>query len=86
MFNGIFQVPEPVNEPILQYRPGSGERAELTAKLKEMLGQQAEVPMIIGGKEVRSGKLADIRCPHDHQHVIGRYHQDYIDGILSEMV
>ncbi len=75
MFNGIFQVPEPVNEPILQYRPGSGERAELSAKLKEMLGQQAEVPMIIGGKEVRSGKLADIRCPHDHQHVIGRYHQ-----------
>ncbi|MHC4336610.1 MAG: L-glutamate gamma-semialdehyde dehydrogenase [Planctomycetota bacterium] len=75
MFNGIFQVPEPVNEPILQYRPGSGERAELSAKLKEMLGQQIEVPMIIGGKEVRSGKLADIRCPHDHQHVIGRYHQ-----------
>jgi 1-pyrroline-5-carboxylate dehydrogenase len=75
MFNGIFQVPEPVNEPILQYRPGSGERAELSAKLKEMLGQQVEVPMIIGGKEVRSGKLADIRCPHDHQHVIGRYHQ-----------
>ena len=75
MFNGIFQVPEPVNEPILQYRPGSGERAELSAKLKEMLGQEVEVPMIIGGKEVRSGKLADIRCPHDHQHVIGRYHQ-----------
>jgi 1-pyrroline-5-carboxylate dehydrogenase len=75
MFNGIFQVPEPVNEPILQYRPGSGERAELSAKLKEMLGEQVEVPMIIGGKEVRSGKLADIRCPHDHQHVIGRYHQ-----------
>jgi len=75
MFNGIFQVPEPVNEPILQYGPGSAERAGLAAKLKEMLGQQVEVPMIIGGKEVRSGKLADIRCPHDHQHILGRYHQ-----------
>jgi len=75
MFNGIFQVPEPVNEPILQYGPGSGERAELADKLQEMLGEEVEVPMIIGGKEVRSGKLADIRCPHDHQHLLGRYHQ-----------
>jgi len=75
MFNCIFHVPEPVNEPILQYAPGSSERAELTGKLKEMLGKQVEVPMIIGGKEVCSGKLADIRCPHDHQHLLGKYHQ-----------
>jgi 1-pyrroline-5-carboxylate dehydrogenase len=75
MFNGIFQVPEPVNEPILQYAPGTGDRAELAAKLKEMLGEQAEVPMIIGGKEVRNGNLAEIRCPHDHQHLLGTYHQ-----------
>jgi 1-pyrroline-5-carboxylate dehydrogenase len=75
MFNGIFQVPEPVNEPILQYVPGSGERAELASKLKEMLSEEVEVPMIIGGEEVRSGKLADIRCPHDHKHILGRYHQ-----------
>ncbi len=75
MFNGIFHIPRPVNEPGLQYVPGSPERAELTAKLKEMLGQEVEVPMIIGGEEVRSGKLADIRCPHDHHHVLGKYHQ-----------
>ncbi len=75
MFNGIFHIPRPANEPCLQYTPGSPERAELTAKLKEMLGQQVEVPMIIGGEEVHSGKLADIRCPHDHQHVLGKYHQ-----------
>jgi len=75
MFNCIFHVPEPVNEPILQYAPGSSERVELTGKLKEMLGKQVEVPMIIGGKEVCSGKLADIRCPHDHQHLLGKYHQ-----------
>ncbi len=74
MFNGLFQIPQPVNEPVLGYAPGSPERAELTAKLEEMLGQQVEVPMIIGGQEVRSGDLANMVCPHDHQHVLGRYH------------
>ena len=75
MFNGIFHIPAPLNEPCLQYAPGSGERVELKAKLKEMLGQQVDVPMIIDGEEVRSGQLADIRCPHDHHHILGRYHQ-----------
>ena len=75
MFNGVFHIPRPVNEPCLQYTPGSPECAELSAKLKEMLGRQVEVPMVIDGEEVRSGKLADIRCPHDHQHVLGQYHQ-----------
>ena len=75
MFNGIFGIPEPANEPCLQYAPGSPERAELTANLKEMLQTQIEVPMIIDGEEVRNGHLADIRCPHDHRHVLGRYHQ-----------
>jgi len=75
MFNGIFHIPQPVNEPCLQYAPGSPERAELTARLNEMLNQQVDVPMIIGGEEVRNGKIGDIRCPHNHQHVLGRYHQ-----------
>jgi 1-pyrroline-5-carboxylate dehydrogenase len=75
MFNGIFRVPQPKNEPILSYAPGSAERAELQGKLKEMLGQEVEVPMIIGGKEVRNGNLADISCPHDHKHKLGTYHQ-----------
>ena len=75
MFNGIFRIPQPVNEPILQYAPGSRERAELSAKLKEMLEGHIEIPMIIGGEEVRNGNLAEIRCPHDHQHVLGKYHQ-----------
>jgi 1-pyrroline-5-carboxylate dehydrogenase len=75
MFNGIFQIPRPMNEPALQYAPGSRERAELSAKLKEMLDGQIEVPMIIDGQEVRNGNLAEIRCPHDHQHVLGKYHQ-----------
>lgn len=75
MFNGIFRVPRPKNEPILSYAPGSAERVELQGKLKEMLGQEVEVPMIIGGEEVRNGNLADIRCPHDHKHKLGTYHQ-----------
>jgi 1-pyrroline-5-carboxylate dehydrogenase len=75
MFNGIFQVPQPVNEPVLNYAPGSPERAEVKAKLDEMLGQQVDVPMLIGGEEVRNGALADMVCPHDHGHVLGHYHQ-----------
>jgi 1-pyrroline-5-carboxylate dehydrogenase len=75
MFNGIFRIPQPKNEPCFQYAPGSPERAELSAKLKEMLGKQVDVPMIIDGEEIRNGKLADIRCPHDHRHLLGRYHQ-----------
>ncbi|MHC4646071.1 MAG: L-glutamate gamma-semialdehyde dehydrogenase [Planctomycetota bacterium] len=75
MFNGIFHVRQPENEPCLQYALGSPEREELSGTLKEMLGRQVEVPMIINGEEVRNGKLADMRCPHDHQHLLGRYHE-----------
>ena len=75
MFNGIFRIPQPVNEPCLQYAPGSPERTELSSRLQEMLNGQIEVPMIIGGEEVRNGNLADIRCPHNHQQVLGKYHQ-----------
>jgi len=75
MFNGIFNIPEPTNEPALTYAPGSPERAELKAKLSEMLSQDHHVGMIIGGKEVRDGKSAKMRCPHDHNHILGTYHQ-----------
>ncbi len=74
MFNGVFQVPQPVNEPALDYAPGSRERAELKAALSQMSDTQFEVPMIIGGKEVRSGNLAEIRCPHDNSKVLGHVH------------
>lgn len=75
MFNGLFKVPLPVNEPIKSYAPGTAERSALKATLKEMLGEEFEVPMIIGGKEVRNGDLAKMVCPHDHQHVLGTYHK-----------
>ncbi len=75
MFNGIFRVPQPVNEPVLNYAPGSPERTQVKVTLDEMLGQKVDVPMIIGGEEIRGGELADIICPHDYQHKLGQFHQ-----------
>jgi len=75
MSKGVYNVPEPVNEPVKQYAPGSTEKAELEAKLKGMKSEQIEIPMFIGGEEVRSGNLVPISPPHDHQHILGNYHQ-----------
>jgi len=75
MFNGIFHILQPTNETALDYAPASTERAKLKARLKQMLAQQIDVPMIIGGKELRNGNLRQIRCPHDHKHILGRFHE-----------
>ena len=75
MSNAIFRVPKPNNEPVLAYRPGSPERAALKAKLAEMSAQEIEVPIIIGGKEIRTGNLAEMRAPHDHNLKLGVYHK-----------
>ncbi|HSM14928.1 MAG TPA: L-glutamate gamma-semialdehyde dehydrogenase [Thermoanaerobaculia bacterium] len=75
MLNGIARIPDPVNEPVLNYAPGSPERASLKARLDSMLREAPEIPLIIGGREVRTGKVTEIVCPHDHRHVLGSYHQ-----------
>ncbi|HEY7819583.1 MAG TPA: 1-pyrroline-5-carboxylate dehydrogenase, partial [Vicinamibacteria bacterium] len=75
MTNAVIQIPEPINEPLLSYAPGSPERKTLKAQLKEMLATEIEVPILVGGKEVRTGDLADIRVPHDHGHLLGRFHK-----------
>jgi len=75
MFNGLFHIRKPVNEPVLNYSPGSDERRELKAKLKEMLETPIEIPCIIGGKEVTTGDFVEMTAPHDHQQVLGRYHR-----------
>jgi 1-pyrroline-5-carboxylate dehydrogenase len=72
--NAVFKVPVPVNEPNNSYAPGTPERAELKAALAELSGQKIEIPLIIGGKEVRTGKLGKVVMPHDHQHVLAEYH------------
>ena len=75
MPNGIFDVPYPINEPIYDYNPGSSEKAELKNTLDDMLSKEIEIPMVIGGEDVKSGNLADCRCPHDHKHLLGQYHK-----------
>ncbi|HEX2189306.1 MAG TPA: L-glutamate gamma-semialdehyde dehydrogenase [Longimicrobiaceae bacterium] len=73
--NSIPQVPQPRNEPVLPYAPGSPERAELKAALDRMSGERIEIPVIVGGKEIRTGNTADSVVPHDHGHVLATYHQ-----------
>jgi len=67
--------PVPMNEPVLGYLPGSPERTELKAKIKELAGQTVDIPIIIDGREVRTDDLGECRVPHDHQHLLGTYHK-----------
>jgi hypothetical protein len=73
--NGIIQIPAPINDPNKTYAPGSPERASLKKRLDEMLKEVVDIPAIIGGKEVRTGKTLDVVCPHDHKHKLGVAHQ-----------
>ena len=75
MSNGIYQVPRPDNEPILNYGPGSPEKAKLKAALEELKGKEVEIPLIIDGQEVRTGRLGDCVMPHNHGHRLGQFHQ-----------
>jgi 1-pyrroline-5-carboxylate dehydrogenase len=70
-----FRVPAPFNEPNLLYGPGSPEKARLKARLAELAGEELEIPLVIGGKEVRTGRVAEARCPHRHAKVLARFHQ-----------
>jgi len=74
-FNGIRRVPPPVNEPVKAYGPGSPEKTELKARLKAMAGERLDIPLVIGGKEVRTGDKAKAVMPHDHRHVLGDWHK-----------
>ncbi len=73
--NSIFKIPEPINEPVMNYAPGSSERKELKARIAELRGQVVDIPLIIGGKEVRTGRTVDITIPHENKKVIGRFHK-----------
>jgi 1-pyrroline-5-carboxylate dehydrogenase len=74
-FNGTRRVPPPRNEPVRAYVPGSAERVELKARLQALAGERLEIPLIIGGKEVRSGDIARAVMPHDHHHILGDWHR-----------
>src|SRR6476469_975362 len=87
---GYFSYPMPVNEPVYSYAPGSAERAALNKTLAELKSRQADIPMYIGGKEVRTGKTIAIHPPHETAHLLGHFHagdashvQQAIDAALA---
>jgi len=75
MANSIFQVPYPVNEPILSYAPGSPEKEQVLAMYDHLYNTPLEVPMRIGSQEVKTGDLGTMHPPHDHKHQLGTYHK-----------
>lgn len=71
---GDFYYPLPINEPVLNYAPGSKEKLALKAALKELKSSKIDVPMYIGSEEVRTGKTMEIRPPHERKHLLGHFH------------
>ena len=74
--------PEPSNEPVLAYAPGSKERASLAAELARQRAEQVEIPMVIGGERVTTGEFGECRPPHEHGHLLGRFHKGGKDETL----
>lgn len=75
MNNGRVLITRPVNEPVKEYLPNSAERIALEAELKRQSSEEIEIPLIINGKEVRTGNLGKVVMPHDHKHVLAHYHK-----------
>src|SRR5947208_12474893 len=73
-FNGRRRTPPPINEPVRSYAPGSPERAELKARLDSMSAEQVDIPVVVDGREIRTGDTAQLVMPHAHQHVLGTWH------------
>ena len=74
MADKIVRVPKAVNEPILNYKPGSQEKADLLSILNKMKSEVVEIPVIIGGKEIYTGETSTNVMPHDHKHILAKYH------------
>jgi len=74
MMNQIPKVPTAVNEPVCHYEPGTLQREELKTRLKEMKSRELEIPLIIGGEEIYTGNTAESVMPHNHGHVLAKYH------------
>ncbi len=75
MSYGIFTPPQARNEVVRSYSPGSSESRALQQKIQDLRSQTIDIPMFIGGKEVRTGKTRRIAPPHDHAHTLGHYHE-----------
>ena len=77
VFAGRRRVPRPENDPNLSYAPGTPARAELKARLKQMAAETIDIPIIIGGKEIRTGATEQVVMPHKHGHVLGEFSQGH---------
>ncbi len=75
MRNAVITFPLPANEPVKAYLDGSPERVALEAELERQSNMVVDIPIIIGGKEIRTGNTGTVVCPHDHQHVLATYHK-----------
>ncbi len=71
----MYRIPEPRNEPVLSYAPGTPERKAITAALDEMAARPIEIPVVIGGERIRSGDLVQVTMPHAHAHKLADLHQ-----------
>src|SRR5258705_13457473 len=74
-FNGHRRVPTPINEPPMSYAPGSPERAALKKTLGDLAAARVEIPIVIGGEDVRTGDISRAVMPHDHHHILADYHK-----------
>jgi len=75
MSNSLYSIAAPQNETVFDYSPGSPQRDLLVGELERQAGTTIDIPLIIGGQEIRTGTTAAITMPHDHTHTLGRYHQ-----------
>src|SRR5690349_12947162 len=75
MYDALVSTPPPTNEPILSYAPGTPERARLKEMLARMSGETIDIPLVIGGKNVTTGSLRDVRAPHRHGLLLARCHE-----------
>ena len=75
MNNAIINFPVPANEPVKAYLEGSPERIALDAELERQYNTVLDIPIIIGGKEIRTGNTGKVVCPHDHKHVLATFHK-----------
>ena len=73
--NSIAQTPEPRNESVYDYEPGSRERKQLENALEAAASKRLEIPLIIGGREIKTGNLGEVVMPHDHKHILATYHK-----------
>ena len=70
-----FNIPKPKNETIKNYAPGSPEKSSLKTKITELKSTKVEIPVIIGGQEIKTGNVGTCIIPHDHKHVLGIFHK-----------